>query len=184
MSVDELTLRADQATRRAADLYRRLEGRDEEFLERERSKQVSRRRFSALVERIRESGTPYGAHTIVYRPTGEVLLVRHEGVDMWVLPGGRLDRHESALEGARRELAEEAGVDVSYDGLAILTRIDLETRGYRTWGVLPIFEARAETTDPEVDDPDGEISAARWFETLPADTRDREDLLAWRRDRF
>ncbi len=46
-----------------------------------------------------------------------------------------------------------------------------------------MFEARAETTAVSVSDPDGEISEARWFETLPEDTRDREEILRWR-DRF
>jgi hydroxymethylglutaryl-CoA reductase (NADPH) len=40
--------------------------------------------------------------------------------------------------------------------------------------------AAAESTEPEVSDPDGEISEARWFDDLPEDTRDRHDLEAWR----
>ena len=181
MSVDELTLRADEAARRSAELYRRLENRYDEFLPRERTRRISRRRFSTLLERIRRTGLPYGVHTIVYRDSGELLLVRHEGVDRWVLPGGGIDGDESLLEAARRELAEEAGVEARYDGLAMLTRIELATGGYRTWGVLPIFAASAETLELDVADPDGEISRARWFEELPEDTRDRDELLAWRR---
>jgi 8-oxo-dGTP diphosphatase len=46
--------------------------------------------------------------------------------------------------------------------------------------VLPVFAARAAETTLTVDDPDEEISAARWFADLPEDTRDREELLAWR----
>jgi hypothetical protein len=46
--------------------------------------------------------------------------------------------------------------------------------------VLPVFAATAETTATTISDPDDEISAAEWFADLPADTRDREDLLAWR----
>jgi 8-oxo-dGTP diphosphatase len=52
------------------------------------------------------------------------------------------------------------------------------------WGVLPVYEARAETTDIAVDDPDQEISEAQWFDELPTDTRDREEILAWREQRF
>ncbi|MFC4245842.1 NUDIX hydrolase [Natribaculum luteum] len=180
MAVDELTLRADEASRCAEDAYRRLEARYDEFVERDRTQRVSRRRFRTLVERIRRTGAPFGAHTIVYRESGELLLVRHEGVDLWVLPGGGVDGGESFAETARRELAEEAGVEARYDGLAMVTRIELDASGYRTWGVLPIFAARAETFEPDVTDPDGEISVARWFSKLPEDTRDRDDLLAWR----
>lgn len=180
MGVDELTLRADEARRRASEAYRRLDRRYDEFFERDRTKRVSRRRFSTLVERIRRTGAPYGAHTIVYRRSGELLLVRHEGVDLWVLPGGGVDRGESFVQAARRELDEEAGVDASYDGLGMITRLTLESSGYETLGLIPVFEARAETIEPEVADPDDEISAARWFSRLPRDTRDRDDLIAWR----
>lgn len=182
MAFDELTVRADEASRRADEAYRHLETRYDTFLERERHKRVSRRRFSTLVDRIRTSGAPYGAHTIVYRSSGELLLVRHDGVDLWVVPGGGVDSDESFAEAARRELDEEAGIDVSYDGLAMVSTVEIETRGYRTRGVLPIFAARAESVEPEIADPDDEISAARWFSRLPDDTRDRDDLVAWRRE--
>ena len=184
MSFDELRVRADEAARRADEAYRHLEDRYDDFVERERHRRVSRHRFSTLVSRIRQSGAPFGAHTIVYQPSGELLLVRHEGVDRWVLPGGGVDPGESFLETARRELAEEAGVGARYDGLAMVTRVEFDSMGYRTWGVLPVFAAEADDVVPEVTDPDDEISSARWFSQLPADTRDREQLLQWRRERF
>lgn len=180
MSVDELTLRADEAARCAADALSHLEDEHDDYLLQTRTREVSRRRFSTLVERIRRTGAPFGAHTIVYRRSGELLLVRHEGVDLWVLPGGEVDRDESFAETARRELEEEAGVEANYDGLAMITRMTIRAPGYETWGVMPVFAARAETVEPEIRDPDEEISAARWFATLPDDTRDREDLLDWR----
>lgn len=184
MTFDELAVRADDAARVAAERYRGLAEDHEGFVEREDRRDVSRRRFVTLVDRIRRTGAPYGAHTIVYRSSGELLLVRHEGVGRWVLPGGGVDPGESFAETARRELAEEAGIDASYDGLDLLTRVELETRGYETWGLLPVFAAHAESREPEVNDPDDEISKARWFEELPEDTRDREHLEAWRRDRL
>ncbi|EMA38082.1 NUDIX hydrolase, partial [Halococcus hamelinensis] len=104
----------------------------------------------------------------------------HEGVGLWVLPGGGVDPGESFRETAERELAEEAGVEARYEGLALTTRVEVRCDDHATWGVLPIFAAAAETTDPTVSDPDEEISAAEWFADLPADTRDRQDLLAWR----
>jgi ADP-ribose pyrophosphatase YjhB (NUDIX family) len=180
MSVDRLWYLADEAEQQAEQAYHRLADEYDEFLERRHEKHVSRRRFRTLVERIRDSGAPYGAHTAVYRPSGELLLVRHEGVDLWVLPGGGVDGDESFREAAERELGEEAGVEVEYDGLGYLSRVAIRSNGHATWGVLPVFAAEAVTVEPEVHDPDGEISEARWFDELPDDVRDRQHLQAWR----
>jgi 8-oxo-dGTP diphosphatase len=182
MTVDDLWFLADEATQRAEQAYHRLRQGYSGFLQRERTRYVSRPRFRTLARRVKTSGAPYGAHTIVYRETDEVLLVRHEGVDMWVLPGGEVDGGETYREAARRELREEAGVSADYRGLAMANRIDIVCEDHATWGVLPVFAAAAETVDLAVDDPDGEISAASWFpfSDLPSDTRDRADLLAWR----
>lgn len=180
MTINDLWFLADRADKSAEKAYHRLIENYGEPLEFTRTKTVSRLRFRTLAERISRSGTPYGSHTIVYRSTGKLLLVRHEGVDMWVLPGGQLDCGESFHDAARRELAEEAGIDVTYDGLATLTRVELSHENYQTWGVMPVFAARADTIEPDICDPDGEISRAQWFAELPEDTRDREDLLTWR----
>jgi 8-oxo-dGTP diphosphatase len=183
MALDDLWYLADEADQRAEQAYYRLRERHESFLERTREKHVSRRRFRTLAGRIRETGTPYGAHTIVYRPSGELLLVRHDAVDMWVLPGGEVDPGETLRETARRELAEEAGVEADYEGLGVLGRVEVSAGSYDTWGVLPVFAARApDDATPRVSDPDDEISDARWFDDLPADTRDRDILREWRRE--
>jgi len=180
-SVDRLWYLADQACQRAEQTYHRLRDGYDGFVEIERSERVSRDRFRTLARRVKATGAPYGAHTIVYRPGDEVLLVRHDGVDLWVLPGGEVDDGESFREAARRELDEEAGVSAQYEGLTTLTRVEVRCGGHTLWGVLPVFAARGPERDPAVDDPDGEISAARWFDfgAIPADTRDRGDLLAW-----
>ncbi|EJN61603.1 NUDIX domain-containing protein [Halogranum rubrum] len=180
---DELWFLADEADQQAEQAYHTLDERHDDFLQHDRTKRVSRRRFRTLATRVRQSGAPFGAHTIVYRDSGALLLVRHDGVDKWVLPGGGVDGDETFREAAERELAEEAGVDAEYDGLAMATRVHIECDGYRTWGVLPVFEARALTYEPHIDDPDEEISDARWFTDLPPDTRDRADLVEWRRQR-
>lgn len=180
-TVDGLWYLADEAAQRAAQAYHRTaDAHGEAHLERTYEKYVSRGRFRTLAERIQHSGAPYGAHTLVYRECGDLLLVRHEGVDLWVLPGGNVDGSETYREAAERELGEEAGIDATYRGLAMLNRVEISCGSCETWGVLPVFCARAETTDPEVEDPDDEISVARWFdpESLPEDTRDREDVAA------
>lgn len=178
--LDDLWYLADQARTQAEQVQYQLSEAHDGYLERTSDRGVSRRRFRTLTERIRDNGLPYGAHNVVYRPSGELLLVRDSVVDQWVLPGGICDPGESYEEVAKRELAEEAGVEVSFDGLGILTRVNLRSDGYETWGVLPVFAAEARTHEPSVEDPDGEIVDAQWFGDLPADTRDPEDLLAWR----
>lgn len=186
MALDDLWYLADEAEQQAEQAYHRLRQQHDDFLERVREKRVSRDRFRTLARRIRETGTPYGAHTLVYRSSGELLLVRHEGVDMWVLPGGEVDTGESFEEAARRELAEEAGVTATYDGLGVLGRVEARAAGYDTWGVLPVYAAQADPDGPapRTQDPDEEISEARWFDRLPEDTRDRDILQEWRRRRL
>ncbi|MFC7165526.1 NUDIX hydrolase [Halospeciosus flavus] len=181
MTVDRLWFLANRAAQRGEQAYHRLRERHEGFIELERTRHVSRQRFRTLAERINRSGAPYGAHTVVYRPSGELLLVRHEGVDKWVLPGGGVDDCDDDFrETAARELAEEAGIEATYEGLAMLTKLTIRSGGHQTTGVLPIFAARPCDVTLDVRDPDGEISAARWFDDLPADTRDRAQLKRWR----
>lgn len=180
MTLSDLWFLADEADQRAAQAYHDLTANREATLECTYHRRVSRTRFRTLAGRIRETGTPYGAHTVVYRPSGELLLCRHEGVGLWVLPGGEVDSGESFRAAAERELSEEAGIEATYEGLAIATRVEVRCDDYATWGVMPVFAAVAESTETAIADPDDEISAAEWFTELPDDTRDREDLLAWR----
>jgi ADP-ribose pyrophosphatase YjhB (NUDIX family) len=182
MVVDDLWFLADEASQRAEQAYHRLRDRYTDYLDERCTRRVSRRRFRTLATRVKRTGAPYGAHTIVYRDTDELLLVRHDGVDLWVLPGGEVCDGETYREAAVRELDEEAGVAADYRGLAIAERIDICCDEYETWGVMPVFCAAADGTDLAVRDPDDEISAAEWFPfaDLPADTRDRSELLAWR----
>lgn len=179
-TVDDLWYLGDVARQSAEQTYHSVADRHEDFLECTRHRSVSRPRFRTVADRIRDNGLPYGAHAITYRESGELLLVRHDDVDMWVLPGGEVDGDESFRAAARRELLEEAGVGAAFEGLALLARVEFRCGDYHTWGVLPIYQARAEKTALTVDDPDGEITDARWFDELPDDARDRDQLVRWR----
>jgi 8-oxo-dGTP diphosphatase len=184
-AVDDLWFLADGASQQAEQTYHRLSEECDDYLEFETEKHVSRRRFRTVASRIEDNGAPYGAHTIAYREGGELLLVRHAGVNLWVLPGGETDGDEGFREAARRELREEAGVETTIGGLGMLGRVTFYTEGHTTWGVLPLFEAELPAaTDPTVEDPDDEISAAEWFADLPSDTRDKKHLERWRRQRL
>jgi 8-oxo-dGTP diphosphatase len=183
-AVDNLWYLADEASQTAEQVFHRLQERHEGYLTFSTTRSVSRPRFRTVAERIKANGLPFGAHTLAYRPGPELALVRHSVVDMWVLPGGEVRTEESFLEGARRELGEEAGIDADYEGLGVLGEVQFYCDGHRTWGVLPIYEGRARSTDLSVADPDDEITDAQWYETLPENTRDRAQLRRWKRQRF
>jgi 8-oxo-dGTP diphosphatase len=45
------------------------------------------------------------------RNGGEILLVRHKRLDLWLPVGGEIEVGETPLEAARRELREETGLE-------------------------------------------------------------------------
>ena len=45
------------------------------------------------------------------RHGGQILLVRHKRLDLWLPVGGEIEPGETPLEAARRELAEETGLE-------------------------------------------------------------------------
>jgi 8-oxo-dGTP pyrophosphatase MutT (NUDIX family) len=57
------------------------------------------------------------ANVVVVNNGGQVLLIRRTGNDDWALPGGAMDLGESLIDAARRETAEETGVQVQITGL-------------------------------------------------------------------
>jgi 8-oxo-dGTP pyrophosphatase MutT (NUDIX family) len=48
---------------------------------------------------------------IIFSPEGSVLVVERTSDGGWELPGGRLDTHEDCIEGLKREIREETGLD-------------------------------------------------------------------------
>ncbi len=63
-----------------------------------------------------------GVLAIVVSPDGGVLLLRHRfrAGKPWGLPGGWLEPGESSVDGIRRELREELGLDVDARDLALV----------------------------------------------------------------
>jgi 8-oxo-dGTP diphosphatase len=122
------------------------------------------------------------ARVLVLDGRDRVLLVSHlpgGGLRVWTAPGGGLEPDEDHLAAARRELAEELGVEVE-PGPWIWTRsATFEFRGvwlrqHERWHLV-----RAELDAERAPLPDVGIDEARWW-TL-AELEDTEEHLAPRR---
>jgi len=72
-----------------------------------------------------------GVGVMILNKQGQVLLgKRHDnaekagsdlhGEGTWTMPGGKLDFHETLIDGAIREVAEEIGVNIPKEKLGVL----------------------------------------------------------------
>lgn len=107
-----------------------------------------------------------GIRTLVVR-NGTVLLIRHRaGRTPWALPGGGVERFERMAEAAKREAAEESGVQVQIEAfLGLYERFGSGVSNY-----IGVFVA-SPLSEPQP--PHSlEIAEARFFlfEQIPAHT--------------
>ena len=109
---------------------------------------------------------------------GRVLLLKrnhppHEGE--WVLPGGFVERDETAADGAVREVREETGLDVSVETfVGLYDAPDRDERGT----VSAAFRCRPETdAAPEPVEEASEIEFVH-VEAVPSLGFDHADILA------
>ena len=110
------------------------------------------------VRRLAPSFT-VGAMCVIERGDGRVLLVRHLYRKRWGLPGGLLQRRESAADAARREVREEIGLHVELIGEAAVN-VDAEPRRIDiVFRARPVDDAEADRVTPS----SVEVLEARWF---------------------
>ena len=96
---------------------------------------------------------------------GHLLLVRHSYGDRgWLLPGGRLKRGEEPSDGARREVRQEVGADLSDWHVMGSTFTTTLHKGDTT------FYLRARLGDTELDFGGPEFAEVTWWKPgeLPA----------------
>ena len=126
------------------------------------------------------------ASALVLDADGRVLLARRAGEPgkgLWDLPGGFMDEGEEPLATLRRELGEEAGVDVEPD--EFLGAVPDRYGDAGAWTINFYWTARIVSGAPEAAD---DVEAFRWFgpDELPAPdefafANTVEILARWRR---
>ena len=116
------------------------------------------RPFVRMGFRLRR-GMTLGVRGLVLDEDGKVLLVEHTYVHGWHLPGGGVERGESAERALERELGEEAGVRPLWPARLVL--IDNDEARFRGDHVLLY---RVDHWTPCPASARGEILRIGWFE--------------------
>ncbi len=81
---------------------------------------------------------------------GRLLLLqrlREPEAGAWGLAGGKIDFGERAEDTARREIAEELGIDIEILGLACIAET-IDRGDGRHW-IAPVYEARIRSGEPQ-----------------------------------
>ncbi|MBL8908700.1 MAG: NUDIX domain-containing protein [Rhizobiales bacterium] len=103
-------------------------------------------------------GTTLGVRAVVIDGKGRVLLVQHSYAPGWILPGGGVERGETAYDAVRRELHEEAGIVIV--GEPVLHGLFANHEQFKG-DHLACFLVRRYREEPFA--PSREIAAARFF---------------------
>src|SRR3981189_3698608 len=133
-----------------------------------------RKRFEPLLRRILHlywrfaRGMTLGVRAVVLNSENRVFLVRHSYVTGWHLPGGGVEVGETFRDALQRELAEEAGIEIS--GEPALHRLFFHNPVPRRDHVAVYLIRHFRQDRPPA--PNREIVACGFFDVaaLPADT--------------
>nr|MDD3720471.1 NUDIX hydrolase [Candidatus Gracilibacteria bacterium] len=56
------------------------------------------------------------ARCILQNKEGKIILVRHKGKNIWVMPGGHIENKENIYDAIKREIKEELGISIKIMG--------------------------------------------------------------------
>lgn len=139
-------------------------------------------RRAALALTFHRRAVTLGVRVLALDTRGRVLLVRHTYLPGWYLPGGGVERGESARAAALRELREEAGLVVA-GPLRLVGLFRNAAEGGRDHVALFRVDGLTATVDPRP--ASREIAEAGFFEpdalpegVTPATLRRLRDLSA------
>lgn len=125
----------------------------------------------ALVECMSVAGEDrLGGVRTLLKDDGRALLVRYrENPEVWDLPGGSLDRHETHERAAERQVANQLGAECDLEEVFRARRqtFSLVEGGEGADGLWVYFEADAYGDDFTLAP---EVLEARWFDEPPAST--------------
>ncbi len=112
-------------------------------------------------------GMTLGVRAACFDREGRIFLVRHTYVPGWYMPGGGVERGETALDALRKELREEGNLEIV--GGIELFHAYYNRNASRRDHVL-MYRVTVEQTAPRV--PDREIAESGFFalDALPQDT--------------
>lgn len=135
--------------------------------------EIPAERFEKGIERGDDGAWGVGALVV---HGGRALFVRENGT--WLLPGGRLEANESPAAGARREVREETGLEVSIEGLGAVAEQTFVRAGtgesYEFYFATFLGEPRGPDPVADAEPNDGAIDAVAWRHDVPENTFDRE----------
>lgn len=104
-------------------------------------------------------GMTLGVRAACFDESGRVFLVRHSYVPGWYMPGGGVERHETASEALAKELREEGNLEMT--GPAELFHVYFNRRISRRDHVL-LYRVNVVQTAPRP--PDREIVECGFFD--------------------
>jgi ADP-ribose pyrophosphatase YjhB (NUDIX family) len=103
-------------------------------------------------------GMTLGVRAACFDDEGRIFLVRHTYVPGWYMPGGGVERHETALQALAKELREEGNLQIR--GAPELLHVYLNRNASPRDHVL-FYRVTVEQTAPRL--PDREIAESGFF---------------------
>lgn len=82
-------------------------------------------------------------------------MVSNDGLSNWMIPGGTVERHENPIIALRRELEEEADIEIKNYKLIGFLEVHLNNNitGYKSNHAEMIFIAKIDKILPQTEDP-------------------------------